>query len=125
MGNYRNCFGRLIILCLIEGWFDKNLLISRQKRKGHHRFTFLGCGGNQASLEGVRDGHFAGGDFGFVSADEAKVAAAECVTGSGWRAEDAAGHGTPGVDAAEAGSRVEGRTSGLISEIVEAGLVGI
>ena len=40
------------------------------------------------------------------------------------RAEDATGHGTPGIDIAEAGGGVEGGTRGVVGEVFEAGLVG-
>ena len=72
----------------------------------------------------MRDGHFACGNLLGRGSDEAEFAMAEaflavvayCAHG---RAEDAAGHGTPGVHIAAAGRGVEGGTGGFVGEVRE------
>ena len=81
--------------------------------------------GKQFGLKLVRDGHFAGGDFGFGGAVEAEFATGEGFVfgGTRGRSEDAARHGTPGVDVAASGGWIEGGTGRVVVEVVEAGLV--
>ncbi len=77
-------------------------------------------------FEVMGNGHFAGGDLVFASAHEAELAAAEgiAVAHAYGRAEDAAGHGAPGVDVAAAGSRIEGGTGGFVGKAFKLRLFG-
>jgi hypothetical protein len=82
----------------------------------------------QLRFEIVRDGHFAGGDLFGCCADKAKFAMAQAffavfACGAHGRAEDAAGHGPPCVDIAAAGRGVERGASGIVGEVLKAGLI--
>ena len=80
-------------------------------------------------FERMRDRHLAGSDLLWRRSDEAEFAMAEAF-GSVFtyrpnrRAEDAAGHGTPLVDAATAGRGVERGAGGFVGEVFKAGLIG-
>src|SRR5580698_10885309 len=82
----------------------------------------------------MRDGHLARGYFFRRGADEAEltvaqgfgvVIAAVSSIHAYRRAEDAAGHGTPLVDAAKAGCGVERRAGCIVGEVFEAFLLFI
>jgi len=96
-----------------------------QQCEGNEGFAGLAGLGKQLGFELVRDRHFAGGDFPFGGAVEAEFATGEGFVfgGTRGRSEDAAGHGSPGIDIAEASGRIEGGTGRIVSEVVEAGLV--
>jgi hypothetical protein len=98
-----------------------------EQRECDDGFSRLACFGDQCSLELVRDRHFACGDLGLRGFDEAEFATAEGFTlvhADRWP-EDAAGHGTPCIDVAEAGFGIECGTRGIVGEVFEAGLLFI
>lgn len=73
----------------------------------------------------MREGHLAGGDLVVGSPDEAEFAAAEGIAfgHTDRRPENAAGHGSPVVDVAEASFGIEGGARCVVGEVLEAGLV--
>jgi hypothetical protein len=73
----------------------------------------------------MRGAHFAGGDLVVGSPDEAEFAAGEGIAfgHTDGRPEDAAGHGSPVVDVAEASFGIEGGAGCVVGEVLEAGLV--
>ena len=84
----------------------------------------------QTGLRSMRDGHFGGCDFLLSGGGEAKLAIAEGFLAAGadgadGGTEDAAGHGTPGVDAAAAGGWIERGTGRFVGEILEAVAVAV
>jgi hypothetical protein len=95
-----------------------------QEGEGNDRVAGLSGFLDETGLQIVRDRHFAGGDLGLACSDEAEIAASERIAfHTNWRPKDAAGHGPPGVDVAEARCRIERRTRRLVGEVFEAGLV--
>jgi len=99
---------------------------SAQEGEGDDGFAGIAGFGEEIFFEFVRGMHFAGGDLVFSGSDEAEFAAGECITvgDADGRAEDATGHGTEGVDVAEAGFGVESGAGYVIGEVLEAGLIG-
>lgn len=62
---------------------------------------------------------FAGGNLVGSGAVEAKLADAEAAIDAEGRAEDAAGHGTGGVEVAETGGRIESGTGLVVGKVLE------
>jgi len=92
-----------------------------QESEGHEGLAAITQFFDDRILEFVWEGHFAGGDFGFGGAVKAKLAVAEGIafTHADRRPEDAAGHGPPGVDIAQARAGIERRARGVIGEALK------
>lgn len=99
---------------------------SAQESEGYDGFGVAAGLGEQFGFELVRDRHFAGGDFFVAGADEAELAATEliAIADADWWTEDAAGHGTPGINVAAASGGIEGGTGRFVGELFEFFLVG-
>jgi hypothetical protein len=99
-----------------------------EQRKGDDSFRSRADVVEQFRFEIVRDGHFASGYQFSCGANEAELAmtqafSAVIVCGAHRRTEDAARHGPPRVHIAAARRGVERRTSGIVGEVCEAGLI--
>jgi len=74
----------------------------------------------EPGLQFVGHRHFTSGYLGFRGADKAKLAAADSLFHADGRAEDAAGHGPPSVDAAKARGWIERGAGSIVGEVLEA-----
>ena len=99
--------------------------VSAQEGEGDDGFAGVSGFGDEVLFEFVREGHFAGSDLIGGGSDEAELAAGKGLAfgDSDGRAEDAAGHGAPGIDVAEACFRIEGGAGRVVGEVIEASLV--
>ena len=106
------------MFCALAGW-------SPQEREGYDGFAGIVDLFEQFFFEFVRGMHLGVGDLVVCCSDKAEFAAGKAIAfgDTHRRTEDAAGHGTEGVDVAKAGLRVEGGTGRVVGEVFEAGLV--
>ena len=116
----------LAAMKLRRAWGGRSLL----ECEGYHGFLGVVEFGQDFGFEVMRDGHLACFYNGLLGADEAELAMAERGRGGGLacvhadrRAEDAAGHGAPGVNIAATCGRVKRGAGGFVGESLEAILV--